>query len=298
MIYLVTFSYYAFLCFGSFILIKRSGFKSYRKLNYGKNLGEKQSKSKTNFTKKMNLAAGATGKKFTRIFSHEYRNKISVILDIMQDDENFNLSFDAFAGYKLLSALSLIVVSSLFGKGLIFSIIAAVASGLGGFFIPDILLWRFNIKRTEDFNKELPYVIDLLFIATLSGQNIYNAIKILVEKHKGNVSSELKKFLKDVDLGIGKTEAYKNVICRNSTEDFKKLLFLLLQAEKYGSAISDVLKQKSKFMKFEISQSYDRKSRKLAISMLFPLVFLILPSFVLLVGGPLLFMVGGSLFFS
>ena len=101
-----------------------------------------------------------------------------------------------------------------------------------------------------------------------------------------------------MDLGIGKTEAYKNVISLNSTEDFKKLLFLLLQAEKYGSAISDVLKQKSKFMKFEISQNYDRKSRKLAISMLFPLVFLILPSFILLVGGPLFFSLGGSLFFS
>jgi pilus assembly protein TadC len=294
----VTFSYYVFLCFGLFTLAKRSGFKPYRKLNHSEKSGEKQSKSKIDFIKKMNLAAVVIGKKFTRIFSHEYRNNISVFLDIMQGDENIDLNFDAFAGYKLLSALSLIIVSSLFSKGLVFSIIAAIASGLGGFFIPDILLKRFNIKRTEDFNKELPYVIDLLFIATLSGQNIYNAIKILVEKHKGGVSSELKKFLKDVDLGIGKTEAYKNVISRNSTEDFKKLLFLILQAEKYGSAISDVLKQKSKFMKFEISQNYDRKSRKLAISMLFPLVFLILPSFVLLVGGPLLFMVGGSLFFS
>jgi len=256
------------------------------------------SKSKTNFTKKINLIAAITGKKFIRVFNHEYRKKISVILNTIQDDENFNLSFDAFAGYKLLSALSLVVASSLFGKGLIFSILLAVALGFTGFFVPDILLKRLNIKRTEDFNKELPYVIDLLFIATLSGQNIYNAIKILVEKHKGNVSSELKKFLKDVDLGIGKAEAYKNVISRNSTEDFKKLLFLLLQAEKYGSAISDVLKQKSKFIKFEINQNYDRKSRKLAISMLFPLVFLILPSFVLLVGGPLLFAVGGRLFFS
>ncbi|MCL5072056.1 MAG: type II secretion system F family protein [Actinobacteria bacterium] len=259
---------------------------------------DNQAKSKANFIKKINLIAGIIGKKFIRIFSHEYRNKISVILDIMQDDHNFNLSFDTFVGYKLLSALTLIFVCSLFGKGSFLLIIAAISLGITGFFIPDILLRRFNIKRTEDFNKELPYVIDLLFIATLSGQNIYNAIKILVEKHKGNISSELKKFLKDVDLGVGKTEAYKNVLSRNSTGDFKKLLFLLLQAEKYGSAISDVLKQKSKFIKFEISQSYDRKSRKVAISMLFPLVFLILPSFVLLVGGPLLFALGGNLFFS
>jgi len=221
-----------------------------------------------------------------------------MILDAIRDDANFNLSFDAFAGYKLLSSLFLIAIGSLFGNGLFLSIFLAVVLGFAGFFIPDILLRRYNRKRTEDFNKELPYVIDLLFIATLSGQSIYNAIKILVEKHSGNISTELKKFIKDVDLGIGKTEAYQNVVSRNSTEDFKKLLFLLIQAEKYGSAISDVLKQKSKFIKFEISQSYDRKSRKLAISMLFPLIFLILPSFILLVGGPLLFAVGGSLFFS
>jgi pilus assembly protein TadC len=277
--------------------MKCSGFKLYRKLNHSENSGKK-SKTNTNFIKKMNLIAAIVGGKFTRVYSHEYKNKISVILDIMQGDENFNLNFDAFTGYKLLSALSLMGGTSLFGRGLLFSIVTALASGLGGFFIPDILLRRFSKKRIEDFNEELPYVIDLLFIATLSGQNIYNAIKILVEKHKGNVSSELKKFLKDVDLGIGKTEAYKNVISRNSAEDFKKLLFLLLQAEKYGSAISDVLKQKSKFIKFETSQRYDRKSRKIAISMLFPLVFLILPSFVLLVGGPLLFKVGANLFFS
>lgn len=287
MIYFITFSYYLFLCLGLFILINRSDFKPYRRLNYDKNSDGKQSKSRINFIKKINTAAGTIGRKFIRIFGQEYRHKISTILDIMQDNENFNLSFDAFIGYKLLASLFLMGVSYLFGKGLIFSILFAILLSFIGFFIPDILLRRFNIKRTEDFNKELPYVIDLLFISTLSGQNIYNAIKILVEKHKGNVSSELKKFLKDIDLGIGKTEAYKNVISRNSTEDLKKLLFLLLQAEKYGSAISDVLKQKSKFIKFEIIQNYDRKSRKLAISMLFPLVFLILPSFIFLVGGPL-----------
>jgi tight adherence protein C len=298
LIYLITFSYYLFLCLGLFILINRSDFKPYRRLNYDKDPNGKQSKSRTNFIKKINTAADIIGGKFIRIFGQEYKHKILAILDIMQDNENFNLSFGAFIGYKLLSALFLIVISFLFNKGLIFSILSAVSLSFIGFFIPDILLRRFNIKRTEDFNKELPYVIDLLFIATLSGQNIYNAIKILVEKHKGNVSSELKKFLKDIDLGIGKTEAYKNVISRNSTEDLKKLLFLLLQAEKYGSAISDVLKQKSKFIKFEIIQNYDRKSRKLAISMLFPLVFLILPSFIFLVGGPLFFMLGGSLFFS
>ena len=138
----------------------------------------------------------------------------------------------------------------------------------------------------------------MLYIATLSGQNIYNAIKIVVEKYDGIVCRELSKFLRDVDLGKGKLQAYKNVLDRNNTEDFKNLVFLLMQAERYGSPISEVLKQKSNYIKFEISQNLERKSRKIATAMLFPLVFLILPSFVILVCGPLVYLVGGSFLFS
>ena len=83
-------------------------------------------------------------------------------------------------------------------------------------------------------------------------------------------------------------------MARNTTEDFKNLLFLLMQAEKYGSSMSEVLKQKSNYMKFEISQNVERKARKVTLMMLFPLVFLILPSFIILVGGPLIFSVGGD----
>lgn len=295
--YFVVFPYYIFLCFGIFILINQSGFGYRMKSTSNGNQDVKKIKKRINFIK-INQTAGMIGQKFTGIFNVKYKNKTSAILDIIRSDGNINLDFNAFAGYKLLSALFLLIAGAIIGKGLIFSIILAAISGTSGFFIPDILLRRFNARKAEDFNKELPYIIDLLFIATLSGQNIYNAIKILVEKHKGNVSYELKQFLRDVDSGIGKTEAYKNIISRSSTEDFKKLLFILLQAEKYGSSISDVLKQKSRSIKFEISQNYERKSRRLAISMLFPLVFLILPSFILLVGGPLLYALGGSLFFS
>jgi pilus assembly protein TadC len=67
-----------------------------------------------------------------------------------------------------------------------------------------------------------------------------------------------------------------------------------MQAEKYGSSMSEVLKQKSNYMKFEISQNVERKARKVTLMMLFPLVFLILPSFIILVGGPLIFSVGGD----
>ena len=101
-------------------------------------------------------------------------------------------------------------------------------------------------------------------------------------------------FIREIDMGIGKTEAYKNLMDRSGSKDFKSLVFLLFQAEKYGSSINQVLSQKSKYMKFELHQMIERKIKKMALLTMFPLVFLILPAFVLLAGGPLIFSVGGN----
>jgi tight adherence protein C len=153
-------------------------------------------------------------------------------------------------------------------------------------------------KRFDEFESDLPYAIDLLYIATISGQNIFNSIRILTEKYRSRISIELGRFLKEINLGIGRYEAYKNALNRNRAESFKNLLFLLIQAEKFGSSISDVLKQKSKYLRFEIAQKYEISSRRILILLLFPLVFLILPAFILLVGGPLVFSIAGSFVFS
>ena len=48
-----------------------------------------------------------------------------------------------------------------------------------------LFLKEFLIIRQKEIDKDLHYVIDLLAVATLSGQNIYNAIKIVIEKYKG-----------------------------------------------------------------------------------------------------------------
>ncbi|MFO7929109.1 MAG: type II secretion system F family protein, partial [Candidatus Humimicrobiaceae bacterium] len=131
-------------------------------------------------------------------------------------------------------------------------------------------------------------------ISTLSGQNIYNSIKILIEKYKGEICEEFKQFISDINFGIGKEFAYANLEKKPNTKEFKDLILLLKNAESCGSSVSEILKQKSNYLKFSISQNIERKSRKVSLLILFPLAFLILPSFILLVGGPLIFSIGGD----
>jgi pilus assembly protein TadC len=292
--YIIIFSYYLFICAGLFYFVKKSLSK---RAGRGFFITENSS-TKKNFMVALNSFLNKLSNPFIKFFSNNYRQKNSDFLEIFASEKNIKINFNIFVGYKILMMFLFATAGVFISENIIISILLIISGAISGFLIPDLLLKRFNIRRLEELNSDLPYVIDLLYISTLSGQNIYNSIKIIIEKYKGNIGIELKKFLKDIDFGIGKLEAFRNFISRNNTEDFKNLLFLLLQAEKYGSSISEVLKQKSKQIKFEVNQNFDRKSRRVSVLMIFPLVFLILPAFVLLVGGPLIFSIGGNIIFS
>jgi len=292
--YLIIFPYYAFFCSGLFYLIwTRIPINSHKNFSRGESV-----KLKNNLAFKFSILAEKIGKIFSNIFGSKYKKKIMDNLEDFDGNKKAVINLDAFLGFKIIAGVILVIVFNIFISSTILSIFLSILGSIAGFFIPDILLGRLSKKRLEELNNDLPYIIDLLYIETLSGQNIYNSIKILIEKYNGSICWELQKFLKDVDFGIGKSAAYQNLISRNNTENFKSLLFLLMNAEKYGSSISDVLCQKSKNMKFLINQDMERKARKITLFMLFPLVFLILPSFILLVGGPLVFSVGGNFIFS
>ena len=197
-------------------------------------------------------------------------------------------------GYKFLSAFLAAFIPVFFMQNILFMVSIGAVSGAAGFFAPDLILNYISKRRIKEFNKDLPYIIDLLHIATLSGQNIYNSIKIVSEKYNGSICNALKKFLKEIDFGVSRIDAFNNAVNLTDPGNFRNFLFLLIQAEKYGSSISDLLSLQSKYIRFEVTQKHEAATRRSSIILLFPLVFLILPAFILLVGGPLIFSIAGS----
>jgi len=297
MLYFIIFTYYGFICAGIFFLSLNS--RKYLRMNalegrINFNLIQNLKRFENSF---LNSFFSKIGAFIGRFIGKNLKKKYSDYLNNSIINNNFKITLNTFIGYKGIFSVIAFFASIFISKNAYFSFFAGIAAGAIGFFIPDLFLKRYLLKISEDFNNDMPYVIDLLYISALSGQNIYNSIKIITEKYRGNICKELKRFLKDIDFGIGKTAAYSNVVSRNTTEDFKNLLFMLIQAEKYGASISEVLKQKSKYIRFEINQKYEIRSRRISIILLFPLVFLILPAFVLLVGGPLVFSIGGNFLF-
>lgn len=290
-IYLIVFSYYLFLCSGIFYLIKIKGYYQAGKIRNH----PKRKKIVDGFVNKMNSISHKIGRLLIGKYWFKIKKENTELLKLLEFENKISLTLESLIGYKAILFVLFMIAGGLVGNNLINSVVLSITGGAAGYFIPNLLLRSFRYRRQKEIDKDLPYVIDLLSVATLSGQNIYNAIKIVIEKYRGSICAEFLNFIKDVDIGIGKFEAYRNLIDKSSSEDFKNFIFLLIQAEKYGSSINEILKQKSKHMKFEAYQDIERKTRRITILTLFPLVFLILPSFIILVGGPLIFSIGGNI---
>lgn len=223
-----------------------------------------------------------------------YKNKLTEKISFI--GINFTgLNIHSVLGFKILTAFSLaVLLPAIISFTNIY--ILFVIGFFAGFFIPDLFVNMFVIRLNHKVENELAFAADLIYVATLAGQSIYNSIKIVTNEYEGYISNELSTFLKDLELGFGKEESYKRLLSRNNPESFKRFVFMLQQAENYGSSISEIIRQKADFSRFEISQIIDRKTRLLSTKILFPLIFLVLPSFILIVGGPLVYVIGGDLF--
>lgn len=295
-IYIITISYFLFIVFLTGYFLKNLLFKK-SNLKQNNYIFLTKSFNKSDLFKNLNKIFARIGYFVKKILFKTYVLRLENLISCNNEYSPTYLTVESFIGLKFFLSALLFILSAIIINNIFLMIIAGFTGLFFGFFIPDYLIRYLNLKRLQKADKDLPYLIDLLYIAALSGQNIYNAVKIVTEKYDSQISSEFKGFLSQIDFGIGKKEAYINILQKNNSSSFKSFIFTLQQAENYGSSISELLKQKAEFLRFEMSQEIDRKARLISVKMLFPLIFLILPSFMLLVCGPLVYLVGGSMFF-
>jgi len=80
----------------------------------------------------------------------------------------------------------------------------------------------------------------------------------------------------------------KSMARRINLPDVSSFVRTLVQAEKMGTSISDVLRIQSEQARMWRFQRGERQALKAPIKLLLPLVFFILPVVMIIVGGPIL----------
>jgi len=168
--------------------------------------------------------------------------------------------------------------------------IAAILGAVGvGFFLPNEYVSRMAKKRQHEMARGLPNALDLLVVCVESGLGLDQAI-LQVSKELEHAHPEISEEFGFVNLelkaGKRRVEALRNLAERTGVDDLKKLVAVLIQADRFGTGVAQSLRAHADFMRIQARQIAEEKAAKLGVKLIFPIFFCILPSLFLVTVGP------------
>jgi len=87
--------------------------------------------------------------------------------------------------------------------------------------------------------------------------------------------------------GKRRVEALRNLADRTAVDDLKKLVAVLIQADRFGTGIAQSLRAHADFMRIQARQIAEEKAAKLGVKLIFPIFFCIMPSLFVVTVGPI-----------
>lgn len=192
------------------------------------------------------------------------------------------------AVFFTISSAGLVFGFQLQSEMSVFQIGAAAFLGWAG---PNMVLNRMATRRQRAIKKALPNMLDMLVICVESGLGLDQALmQVSKELHTAHpeISDELAIMNLEMRAGKRRAESLHNFGERTDVDEVKKLVSVLIQADRFGTSISQTLRNFSDFMRVQIRQEIEEKAAKIGVKLVFPIFFFILPSLFVVTVGPIM----------
>lgn len=162
----------------------------------------------------------------------------------------------------------------------------AVGVALLGYIIPVLWLRMKVIKRQTLIQRQLPDALDMLSVCATAGLGFDQSLQRVSEYWDTELSTELARTMGEMEMGLSRSEALRNLSDRLDVPELSSFVTLILQADQLGMSISDTLQAQAEQMRVERHYRAEEQARKIPIKMLLPMAFLIFPAILAIILGP------------
>lgn len=191
---------------------------------------------------------------------------------------------DLFALELIIAVLFMLMAVKFFSGA-----VAAVIGFLIGFGFP--LFWLHDRKknRQKEILHQIPNVVDMLALTVEAGMDFNSAIKRVCDQLKGEgnpLVDELQILLQNIRLGMSREDALRIMAQRIDVQAIYAFTSILVQSEKMGSSIVQVLKDQSAKLRTERFLKAEREGAIASQKLMIPMVIFIFPLIFFVVLGP------------
>lgn len=158
-----------------------------------------------------------------------------------------------------------------------------------GYYLPNVVLARLIALRQRELFESFPDAIDLMTVCVEAGLGLDAAMARVGEEmqlRSKTLAGEL--HLVSLELRAGRTreQALRNLSLRTGVEEIDALVSMLVQADRFGTSIAASLRVHSDTLRTTRRLRAEEAAAKIALKLLFPLIFFIFPSLMLVLMGP------------
>jgi tight adherence protein C len=171
------------------------------------------------------------------------------------------------------------------------SVLIAPVAAMAGYMAPgQYLVWRIA-RRQHAVERGLPNALDLLVVCVESGLGIDQAtIQVAKELHHAHpeICDEFAVVNLELRAGKRRAQALHNLADRTGVEDMRKLVAVLVQTDRFGTSIAQSLRGHAEYLRTLARQRAEERAAKLAVKLVFPIFFCVLPSLFVVTIGPVM----------
>ncbi|MDO9181648.1 MAG: type II secretion system F family protein [Bacteriovorax sp.] len=159
---------------------------------------------------------------------------------------------------------------------------------LVGFFYPDLWIKGKIEARQKEVIMSMPFCVDMLALSVEAGLDFVAAMAKVIEKAKVNaLTEEFENVIREIKIGASRAEALRNLAWRIDLIQISSFSATLIAADSVGASIGPILKALAVEIRQKKSTEVEKAGATAATKILFPMMFLIIPSVLLIIFAPI-----------
>lgn len=169
------------------------------------------------------------------------------------------------------------------------AIVAMIFPAIIGFYLPGMALRVAVQRRQVAIQRGLPDAIDLMTVCVEAGQSMDMAMQRVGDELMGRdalLAEELRILGMEVRAGLSRELALRNLYARTGVEDVDSFASMVIQAERFGTSLSQALRTHSGTMRTRIRQRIEEDAAKMGTKLLFPMITCLFPGILFVLLGP------------
>lgn len=213
--------------------------------------------------------------------------------DLIRGGFRSDSALPVFYGLRILSTLGMLVLCVAMESKIPPTLVlqfGLMASGVGaGWILPRFFLEKKVKKRKTVLRLSLPDALDLLVVSIEAGLGLDQAMQHVARELQPShpeLSEEMMLVTLEMRAGKRRSDALRNFAERTGEAEFKKLVAILIQNDRFGTSMGESLRTHSDFMRTRRRQEAEERAAKVGVKLVFPIFFFILPSMMVVAAGP------------